>query len=85
MSFTLVYTNRAFKDIQRLDQKLKNRIGNALKRYEHDPMKHATKLTDPKLGTYRFRIGDYRVIFDIEGEDLVILRIGHRRDIYRKL
>ena len=53
MSFTLVYTNRAFKDIQRLDQKLKNRIGNALKRYEHEPMKHATKLTDPKLGTYR--------------------------------
>lgn len=85
MSFTLVYTYRAYKDIKRLDQKLKHRIGKALKRYENEPMKHATKLTDLKLGTYRFRIGDYRVIFDIEGEDVVILRIGHRRDIYRKL
>ena len=85
MNFTLVYTNRAYKDIKRLDQKLKKRIGNALKRFENDPISHATKLTDPKLGSYRFRIGDYRVIFDIEGEDIVILRIGHRRDIYRKL
>jgi mRNA interferase RelE/StbE len=85
LKFTLVYTNRAYKDIQRLDQKEKHRIGKALKRYEIEPMKYATKLTDPKLGTYRFRIGDYRVIFDIEGEDVVILRIGHRRDIYRKL
>ncbi len=37
----------------------------------------------PKIGTYRFRIGDYRVIFDIYGEDIVILRIGHRRSIYK--
>ena len=60
----LVYTNRAFKDIQRLDHKLKDRIGKALKRYEHDPMRHATKLTDPKLGSYRFRIGEYRAKMD---------------------
>ncbi|MBW2067248.1 MAG: type II toxin-antitoxin system RelE/ParE family toxin, partial [Deltaproteobacteria bacterium] len=32
---------------------------------------------DPALGTYRFRIGDYRVIFDIEGKDIVVLRVGH--------
>jgi mRNA interferase RelE/StbE len=42
------------------------------------------KMVDPAFGTYRFRIGDYRAIFDIEGSDLVILRIGHRRDIYRR-
>ena len=35
--------------------------------------------------SYRFRIGDYRVICDIEGDEIVILRIGHRRDIYRKV
>lgn len=40
-------------------------------------------MVDPRLGTYRFRIGDYRIIFDIEGEEIVILRIGHRREIYR--
>jgi mRNA interferase RelE/StbE len=28
-------------------------------------------------------VGDYRVVFDLDGENLVILRIGHRKDIYK--
>jgi len=40
-------------------------------------------LIHPKIGTYRFRMGDYRVIFDTEDENIVILRIGHRRSIYK--
>jgi len=35
------------------------------------------------LGQYRFRIGDYRVVFDIEGDTLFVLDVGHRKDIYR--
>ena len=85
MRYTLVYTNRAYRDIQRLGPQLKRRIERTLKRYEEDPMKYAEKLSDPKLGTYRFRMGHYRVIFDIEGNDIVVLRVGHRKDIYRKL
>lgn len=36
------------------------------------------------LGSYRFRIGDYRVVFDLEGDQIVILRVGHRREIYKR-
>jgi len=39
---------------------------------------------DPALGSYRLRIGDYRVIFDIIGNDIVVLRIGHRKEIYKR-
>ena len=39
--------------------------------------------TDKKLGEYRFRIGDYRVIFDTVKESIIILSIGHRKDIYQ--
>ncbi len=85
MRYRLVYTQRATKDIQGLDPDIRKRIGKTLKRYEENPLNFAEKLTDPRLGTYRFRIGDYRVIFDIEGDEIVILRIGHRRDIYRKV
>ena len=85
MKYKLVYTHRAFGDIRRLEENVKQRIGKALKRYAEEPLKYASKLTDPVLGTYRFRIGDYRVIFDIEGDEIVVLRIGHRKDIYRKL
>ena len=67
-----------------LDLNIKNRIGKSLLMYEEDPLKYAEKLTDSRLGEYRFRIGDYRVIFDLEENDIVVLRIGHRRNIYRK-
>ena len=41
-------------------------------------------IKDIELGQYRFRIGDYRVVFDIEKNRIIILALGHRRDIYRK-
>ena len=80
MKYSLVYTNRASKDILRLDQNVKQRIGKALKKYGEEPLKHASKLTDPALGTYRFRIGDYRVIFDISHKFAlaVIFKIRNR-------
>ena len=80
----LVYTQRAIRDVRKLEPPIKLRIEKALLRFQEDPIKYAEKIVDPKLGSYRFRIGDYRVIFDLEGEDIVILRIGHRRDIYRR-
>ena len=73
MKYILVYTNRAIKDIEKLDPKVKNRIGETLLRYREDPLSYAVRLREPKIGTYRFRIGDYRVIFDIEGDEIVIL------------
>ena len=82
--YKLVYTQRAIKDIRKLEQISKKRIGRALVRYEEDPLKYAEKLIDPRLGTYRFRIGDYRVVFDLEGNEIIVLRVGHRRDIYKK-
>ena len=84
MSFNLVYTHRAEKDIGRLDALAKKRIAKVLVRYKDDPLKYAEKIADPSLGSYRFKIGDYRIIFDIEKNNIVILRVGHRRDIYRK-
>lgn len=83
MSYRLVYTQRAVRDIHKLDHKVKSRIGKALIRLETDPIGYAKKLTNFSLGTYRFRIGDYRAIFDLDGESIVILRVGHRKDIYR--
>jgi mRNA interferase RelE/StbE len=35
-------------------------------------------------GLRKYRIGDYRVIYSILDEDILILRIGHRRDVYKK-
>jgi mRNA interferase RelE/StbE len=51
-----------------------------------DPRALGESLKGPKLGEYwKYRVGDYRIICKIEDERLVVLvlRIGHRRDIYR--
>ncbi|MBI4381252.1 MAG: type II toxin-antitoxin system RelE/ParE family toxin [candidate division NC10 bacterium] len=65
MKYRLVYTRRADRDIQGLDPDIRERLGKALLRYEEDPLRHAEKLTQSVLGSYRFRIGDYRVVFDL--------------------
>ena len=75
MSYRLVYTQKAVRDIDRLDAGVKKRIGTTLLRFKDNPLQYAERLTDPELGGYRFRIGDYRVIFDIEGVDSRINRV----------
>ena len=84
MKYELVYTQRAERDIEKLERKVKERIGKTLLRYKEEPLRYAEKLSDPVLGEYRFRIGDYRVIFDVQGNEIVVLRVGHRREIYRR-
>lgn len=85
MKYNLLYTRRAEKDIKKLDPFTKNHVGKSLLKLQNNPSLYSEKLINPEIGTYRFRIGDYRVIFDIEGKDIVILRVGHRKDIYKKL
>lgn len=83
MAYELLYTRRAVKDIKALDSLTQKRLGKKLENLRKDPRRTAQKLTDSKLGQYRWRIGDYRVVFDLHGEKIVILRVGHRREIYR--
>ncbi len=80
--YEVVLTKRAIKDLEKLDQNVKSRILNRLRDYSSNPFRYARKLIDPSIGEYRFRIGDYRVIFDIDNSRIVVLRIGHRKKIY---
>ena len=81
--YEIILTQRALKDLENIDKETQQRIALKLKEYAEEPLKYARKLTHPKIGTYRFRIGDYRIIFDIDGAIVVILRIGHRSHIYK--
>lgn len=84
MKYTLLYTKSAVKDIQKLDNVTKKRIKKKLEDLQKQPLKSAKKLTDFRLGDYRWRIGNYRIVFDIDKNKIVILRVGHRREIYKK-
>lgn len=83
MKYTLVYTKRAVEDIEKLDTLAKKRIGIKILELQNSPIEKSRKLFNSKLGSYRYRIGDYRIIFDLDGIRVVILRVGHRKEIYR--
>jgi len=82
-TYRLIYTNRAVKDIEKIDVVAKRRLKKALEKLVLSPETCSTKLIDPKIGEYRFRVGNHRVIFDLVDEKIVILRVSHRREIYR--
>jgi len=83
MSYRLRYTRTAAKDIKKLDVVMRKRLKNRLELFVQNPKKYGVRLTDAKIGGYRFRIGDLRVIFDLEGKWVTVLRVGFRGDVYR--
>lgn len=53
----VIVTQRALKDLKNIDKKIQYRIAAKLKEYSKEPLKYARKLVNPRIGTYRFRIG----------------------------
>lgn len=51
-----------------------------------DPRQHGKGLTANRSGQWRYRVGDYRLIADIQDDRILILilNVGHRRDIYEQ-
>jgi mRNA interferase RelE/StbE len=78
------FTKGAMKDLREFEIAIQKRIIEKLDFYmAMDPLTFAKSLRDNKFGEYRFRVGEYRVIFDVRDGAIIILMIGHRRDIYR--
>ena len=79
------FTNLAEREFLKLPKDIRRRIIKKLEFYlmSPDPLNFAKRLTGDPLASYRFQIGDYRVMFDWEGNSILITRVGHRREIYR--
>ena len=59
MTYEIVLTKRAVKDLEKLEETVKRKIFQQFKEYRNDPLTNAKKLTNPKLGSYRYKIGDF--------------------------
>jgi mRNA interferase RelE/StbE len=79
------FTLLALKQLNALDSLAKKRIKKKLSWYlaQENPLVFADKLTDSNLGDYRYRIGDYCIVFRVLKNTLVITCLGHRKNIYR--
>lgn len=81
--YELVYSPAASKQLEKLERAIKERIVIALERLRIKPESRDIKKLMGMPG-YRLRVGDYRIIFDIERNKLLILvlTVGHRKNIY---
>lgn len=84
-NYKLLYTNKAYKEVKKLDPDVQRRIIEAVEDLQRDPRPQNSKQLSGELSDYRrLRTGDYRVIYQIKDEQLeiIVIRAGHRKDIY---
>lgn len=85
--YTVEVTPAAGRQIRKLDRNTQKRILARIEKLEEDPRPHdASKLQSPE-DLYRVRVGDYRIVYQVEDDRLIILivRVGNRREVYRSL
>ena len=78
------WTEGAIKDLEGLDKPIVQRILRRLAWFSKNFQRIVPEpLTGELKGTFKLRIGDWRVVYTVEGETIVIQFVGHRREIYR--
>lgn len=89
MGFKLVLTEKATRDLEKLSKTEAKRIVRKLKKINEsaDPTVDARHLTNSNIGDLRFRVGDYRMIGVVDNHQklIIIVKIGHRHEIYRNI
>jgi len=88
LAWTIEFVPEAAKELRKLGRSEAARIIRTLEERIaplDDPRTLGAPLTGDHAGYWRWRIGDYRVVAQIEDERVLILvvRVGHRREVYR--
>ncbi len=84
MRYSIEFVPSAVKALAKLESLTRKRIQTAIDKLATDPFPPGVKKLQGD-DAYRIRVGDYRVIYDVQRGRLTVLviRIGHRREIYR--
>ena len=84
--YALEFTPKALRELRKLDRPIVERIRAATEELRDEPRPAGAKMLTGMHGVMRIRVaGDYRVLYTIDDDRLVILVVdaGHRRQIYR--
>lgn len=84
--YEVVISPYAVRDFKRLPKIIVARVDRAILKLRDNPHIPSIRfLKHSKLADFRIRVGDYRILFDIDESRkiIIILRVGHRKDIYR--
>lgn len=83
MVYEIVFTETAKRQLSKLEKDLQKRIVSTLERIRIRPEDYLIKLVGYPV--YKLRVGDYRVIIDLDKNQLLILviKVGHRKNVYQ--
>ena len=86
-SYRIELTRDALRALAKLDKPVRRRVQGAIDRLADDPHPAGMIALRGAPGAFRIRIGDYRVIYVLHDDLLlvVVIDIGHRRDVYRNV
>lgn len=84
MSYRVELTTTAAKQVKKLPKPARDRVVDAIEDLADDPRPHGAKKLTGEKTAWRIRVGDYRIIYDVQDKTLVVtvVRAAHRRDVY---
>ena len=82
MKYNIQFKPRAVKDIERLPPRIQLQIIKSMEAMSDDLKGDVKRLTN-FTPEYRLRVGDYRVLFEVENKNIVVYSVRHRREAYR--
>ena len=84
MAYNILYKKSVQRDLKKFSKAEASRIVDQIEKELSEKADTYPVLKGQFVGLRKYRVGDYRVIYAILGDDVLILRIGHRRDVYKK-
>ena len=84
VKYHIIYKDSAAKELRKLDKEAQRRLLMAIETLEITPRPDGVKKLKAQFNQYRIRVGSYRVVYEIQDEEVLVLvlRVAHRRDVY---
>jgi len=86
LAYRIEFTPKAQRDFNALDGSIRGRIARRIDSLAENPFPSIKKI-EGEDELYRLRVGDYRILYQVQGKVLLVLIVGmgHRRDVYRRI
>jgi len=78
----IIFRDEAIKDLKKLDKQSAKLLLKKIESLRNYPLITNIKKLKNFYPPYRYRVGNYKILFDLENENIIIFKIKHRKDAY---
>jgi len=86
MPFAIKFSPHATRSFRKLPRSVQVRMHGAIEQLKENPRPQGAEKLKESENTYRIRVGDYRILYEIQDQELVVyvIETAHRREVYRR-